>query len=157
MVARQQQAQELAVFVRQVNALANAWPGIDGKPQRDSTGMAQGAPKSKKRRRRASIEAGKDSGGDDVGAPGTVKLPRENVTAWPRPSPTPSLAAARARSLREAAARAEAQSEASFSEWSKQSRDLRMSQTVVDRSRRLSASERLDALRRRRGIPVQDA
>ena len=32
-----------------------------------------------------------------------------------------------------------------------------MSQTPVDRSRRLGASERLDALRRRRGIPVQDA
>ena len=42
-VARQRQAQELAVFVGQVNALANAWPGIDGKPQRDSTGMPQGA------------------------------------------------------------------------------------------------------------------
>ena len=144
-VARQRQAQELAVFVGQVNALANAWPGIDGKPQRDFTGMPQGARRGKKRRRRACIEANKDNGGDDVGAPGTEELP------------TPSLAAARARSLREVAARAEAQSEDSFSEWWRQSRDLRMSQTPVDRSRRLSASERLDALRRRRGIPVQDA
>ena len=81
----------------------------------------QGARRGKKRRRRACIEAGKDNGGDDVGAPGTVELPRENVTAWPRPSPTPSHAAARAHSLREAAARAEAQSEASFSEWWRQS------------------------------------
>ena len=129
-VARQRQAQELAVFVGQVNALANAWPGIDGKPQRDSTGMPQGARRGKKRERRASIEAGKDNGGDDVGALGTVELARENVSAWPRPSPTPSLAATRAR-LREAAARAEAQSEASFSEWWRQSRDLRMSQTPV--------------------------
>ena len=135
------------------NALANAWPGIDGEPLRDSTGMPQGARRGKKRRQRASIEAGKD----DVVAPGTVELPKENVTAWPRPSPTPSLAAARSRSLREAAARAEARSEASFSEWWRQSRYLRMSQTPVDCSRRLSASERLDALRRRRGIPVQDA
>ena len=152
--ARQRQAQELAVFVGQVN---NAWPGIDGKPQRDSTGMLQGARRSKKRRRRASIEAGKDEGGDDGDAPGTVVLPKENVTAWPRSSPTLSLAAARARRLRKAAARAEAQNEASFSEWRRHSRDLRMSQTLVDRSRRLSASEWLDALRRRRGIPVQDA
>ena len=92
-VARQRQAQELAVFVGQVNAHANAWPGIDGTPQRDSTSMPQGARRGKQRRRRASIEAGKDNGGDDVGAPGTVELPRENVTAWPRPSPTPSLVA----------------------------------------------------------------
>ena len=82
-VARQRQAQELAVFVGQVNALANACPGIDGKPQRDSTGMPQGARRGKKWRRRASIEAGKDKGGDDVGALGTVELPRVNGTAWP--------------------------------------------------------------------------
>ena len=63
----------------------------------------------------------------------------------------------RARSLREAAARVEAQNEASFSEWWRQSRDLRMSQTSGAGSQRLSASERLDALRRRRGIPVRDA
>ena len=119
--------------------------------------MPQGARRRKKRRRRASTEAGKDEGGDDDAAPDTLELPKENVTAWPRPSPTPSPAAARARSHREAAARAEAQSEASFSEWWRQSRDLRMSQTPGACSQRLSASERLDALRRRSCIPVQNA
>ena len=155
-IARQQQAQELAVFVGQVNALANAWPGIDGKPQRDTT-CRKVRERGKKRRRRASTEAGKDEGGDDDAAPDTVELPKENVTAWPRPSPTPSPVAARARSHREAAARAEAQSEASFSEWWRQSRDLRMSQTRGACSQRLSASERLDALRGRIDIPVQNA
>ena len=83
--ARQRQAQELAVFLGQVNFQASAWPGIDGKPQRDPTGMPQGARRGKKRRRRASIEAGKDEENDDGGAPGTVVLPKQNVTAWPRP------------------------------------------------------------------------
>ena len=41
-VARQLQAQELAVFVGQVTALANAWPGDDGGIRRDSTGKPQG-------------------------------------------------------------------------------------------------------------------
>ena len=119
--------------------------------------MPQGVRRGKKRQRRACSGAGKsDSGGSDV-APVTVVLPKEDVTAWPRPSPTPSPTAARARSHREAAAKAEAQSEASFSEWWRQSRDLRMSQTPGAGSQRLSASERLDALCRRRGLPVRNA
>ena len=156
-VARQLQAQELAIFVGQVNALANAWPGADGKIRRDSTGMPQGVRRGNKRQRRASSGVGKGRGGGGVATPVAVVLPRVDATAWPRPPPTPSPMVARARSLREAAARAEAQSEASFSEWWRQSRDLRMSQTPGAGSQRLSASERLDALRRRRGIPVRDA
>ena len=156
-VARQQQAQELAVFVGQVNALANAWPGADGKLRRDSTGMQQGVRKGSKRQRRASSGVGKGRCGDVVASPVAVLLPSVDATARPRPPPTPSPIAARARSHREAAARAEAQSEASFCEWWRQSRDSRMSQTSGAGSHRLSASERLDALRRRRGIPVRDA
>ena len=142
-VARQRQAQELAVFVGQVKALANAWPGIDGKPQRDSTGMPQGARRGKKRRRRACIEAGAWHRGAAEGERYRVAQTFTHSFACGSSCPQPQ-------------GRAEGQSEASFSEWWRQSRDLRMSQTPVDRSRRLGASERLDALRRRRGIPVQD-
>ena len=150
-VARQLQAQELAIFVGQVNALANAWPGADGKVRRDSTGMPQGVRRGNKRQRRASSGVGKGRGGCGVATPVALVLPRVDETAWPKPPPTPSPMVARARSL------AEAQSEASFSEWWRQSRDLRMSQTPGAGSQRLSASERLDALRRRRGILVRDA
>ena len=100
---------------------------------------------------------GKGRGGGGVATPVAVVLPRVDETALPRPPPTPSPMVARARSLREAAARAEAQNEASFSEWWRQSRDLRMSQTSGAGSQRLSASERLDALSRRRGILVRGA
>ena len=157
MVARQLQAQELAVFVGQVNALANAWPGADGKLRRDSTGMPQGVRRGNKRQRRAGSGVGKDRGADGIAMPVAVVLPRVDAAAWPRPPPTPSPLVPRARSHREAAARAETQSEASFSEWWRQSRDLRMSQTPGAGSQRLSASGRMDALRRRRGIPVRDA
>ena len=155
-VARQLQAQELAVFVGQVIALANAWPGDDGKLRRDSTGVPQAVRRGNKRQRRACSGVGNDCGAG-LAAPVAVVPLRADATAWPRPLPTPSPMAARARSHRDAAARAETQSEASFSVWWRQSRDLRMSQTPVAGSQRLSASGRLDALRRRRGIPVRDA
>ena len=156
-VARQLQAQELAIFVGQVNALANAWPGADGEIRRDSTGKPQGVRRGTKKRRRASSGVGKGRSVGGVAMPVDVVLSRMDATALPRPPPTPSPLVARARNLREAAARAEAQNEASFSVWWRQSRDLRMSQASGAGSQRLSASERLHALRRRRGIPVRIA
>ena len=154
-VARQLQAQELAVFVGQVTALANAWPGDDGEIRRDSTGKPQGVRRGFKKKRRASSCVGKGRSVGAVAMPVDVVLSRLDVTALPRPPPTPSPLVARARNLRDASA--EAQNEASFSEWWRQSRDLRMSKASGAGSQRLSASERLDALRRRRGIPMRVA
>ena len=101
-VARRLQAQELAIFVGQVNALANAWPGADGEIRRDSTGMPQGVRRGNKRQRRASSGVGKGRSGGDVATPVAVVLPRVDATALPRPPPTPLPMVARARSLREA-------------------------------------------------------
>ena len=92
-----------------------------------------------------------------VAVPVDAMLSRLDVTALSRPSPTPSQWVARARNLRDAAARAEARNEASFSEWWRQSRDLRMAKASGAGSQRLSARERLDALRRRRSIPMRGA
>ena len=90
MVARQLQAQELAIFVGQVSALANAWPGADGKIRRDSTGMSQGVRRGNKRQRRAGSGVGKGRGGGGVALPVAVALPRVDATVLPRPLPIPS-------------------------------------------------------------------
>ena len=156
-VDRQVQAQELAVFVGQVTALANAWPGDDGGIRRDSTGKPQGTRRSFKKKRRVASVAGDGRSVGGVAVPVDAMLSRLDVTALSRPSPTPSPWVARARNLRDAAARAEAQNEASFSEWWRQSRDLRMAKASGAGSQRLSARERLDALRRRRSIPMRGA
>ena len=156
-VDRQVQAQELAVFVGQVTAHANAWPGDDGGIRRDSTGKPQGTRRSFKKKRRAASVAGDGRSVGGVAVPVDAMLLRLDVTALSRPSPTPSPWVARARNLRDAAARAEAKNEASFSEWWRQSRDLRMAKASGAGSQRLSARERLDALRRRRSIPMRGA
>ena len=109
----------------------------------------------KKRRVGSVVGVGRSVGGGAV--PDDAMLSSLDVTALPRPSPTPSPLVARARNLRDAAARAEAQNEASFSEWWRQSRDLRMAKASGAVSQRRSARERLDALRRRRSIPVRGA
>ena len=156
-VDRLVQAQELAVFVGQVTALANAWPGDDGGIRRDSTGKPQGTRRGFKKKRRAGSVVGDGRSVGGVAVPVDAMLSRLDVTALSRPSPTPSPWVARARNFRDAAARAEAQNEASLNEWWRQSRDLRMAKASGAGSQRLSARERLDAIRRRRCIPMRGA
>ena len=84
-VARQLQAQELAVFVGQVTALANAWPGDDGGIRRDSTGKPQGVRRGFKKKRRASSGVGNGWSVGGVAMPVDAVLSRLDVTALPRP------------------------------------------------------------------------
>ena len=143
-------------------ALANAWPDGDGKLRRDSTGLPLGT-RPRQCKPEKTVKLGKAAfdkpysvkpGGPDQPRPKLKSCAKGANKNFERILYTGS----RSGRLRHVAAQAEARSELAFSAWWREARDSRVREaSAAGVSSRPSASDRLAAVRARRGLPALGA